>query len=136
MTYLRVSADCIQPLRDRYTKLRGFKQLRIADNVFGPKLPHHPLHVIRPEAPIRMFVVELTQAGEPRIWVARVWRKGCISRLMNDALRSDIELVAPDWNVPHDFLTRLRPFRKRRLGRPTYDVVAIARCGFTPEWPY
>jgi hypothetical protein len=78
-------------------RLGSFKQFRIAGYVFDPKLPHHPLHIIGPEAtPIRMFVAELTQARDPRIRVARVWRKGRIGRLMNNALRSNIELVAPD----------------------------------------
>ena len=33
-----------------------------------------------------MFVAELTQARDPRVWVARVRRKGRIGRLMNDPL--------------------------------------------------
>ena len=38
-----------------------FKELRVAGNVFGPKLPHHPLYVAGPKAAsIGMFVAELT----------------------------------------------------------------------------
>jgi hypothetical protein len=43
-----------------------------------------------------MFPAELTQTRDPGIWIAWVWGKGRIGRLMNDALRSNIELVAPD----------------------------------------
>jgi hypothetical protein len=88
-----------------HPSLADLKQFRVADYIFDPKLPHHPPHVIGPEAtPIWMFVAELTHARDPRIWVTRVWRKGRISWLMNDALRSNIELVAPDQNVLHDLL--------------------------------
>jgi hypothetical protein len=43
-----------------------------------------------------MFAAELTHARDPRTWIARVWRKGRIGRFMNDTLRRNIELVAPD----------------------------------------
>ena len=75
----------------------GFEQCRVAGYIFDPKLPHHPLHILSAEAnSIRMFVAELTRSRVPRIWVARVWRKGRSSRLMNDALRRNIELVPSD----------------------------------------
>jgi hypothetical protein len=52
---------------------RGPKQLRVPHNVFGPKLPHHPVHVIRPETtPIRKFVAKLTRAHDSRVRIARV----------------------------------------------------------------
>ena len=66
-------------------QLGTFKQLRVVVYKFDPKLPHHPLHILRPEAiSIRMFAGELTQAGDARIRIARVWRKGRIGWLMND----------------------------------------------------
>src|SRR4029077_1296485 len=104
-------ALCFRPIESSRSgistpPLGSFEQFRIADYIFDPKLPHHPLHIIGPEAtPIRMFVVELTHARDPRIWVAKGWSKSRISRLMNDTLRSNIELVAPDQNV-HDLLFR------------------------------
>ena len=37
-----------------------FKELRVAGNVFGPKLPHHPLYVVGPKAAsVGMSVAEL-----------------------------------------------------------------------------
>jgi hypothetical protein len=73
------------------------KQLRIVDYILGPKLPHYPLYILRPEAiSMGMFVAELTEAHDPRVWVAGVWGKRRIGRLMNDALRCNIELIAPD----------------------------------------
>ena len=75
-------------------RLGGFEQCWVAGYIFDPKLSHHPLHILGAEAnSIRMFVAELTRARDPRIWVARIWHKGRGSRLMNDALRSNIELV-------------------------------------------
>jgi hypothetical protein len=72
-------------------------EVRVANYVFDPKLPHHALHILGPEAiSIGMFVAELTQARDPRIGIAWVRRKGRIGRPMNDALGSNIELVAPD----------------------------------------
>jgi hypothetical protein len=71
------------------------EQRWVAGYIFDPKLSHHPLHILGAEAnSIRMFVAELTRARDPRIWVARIWHKGRGSRLMNDALRSNIELVS------------------------------------------
>jgi hypothetical protein len=38
-----------------------FEQCRVTDNVFSPKLPHYPLHVIGAKTPpIRMLVAKLT----------------------------------------------------------------------------
>jgi hypothetical protein len=75
-------------------RLGSFEQCWVAGYIFDPKLSHHPLHILGAEAnSIRMFVAELTRARDPRIWVARIWHKGRGSRLMNDALRSNIELV-------------------------------------------
>ena len=76
-------------------RLGGFEQCWVAGYIFDPKLSHHPLHILGAEAnSIRMFVAELTRARDSRIWVARIWHKGRGSRLMNDALRSNIELVS------------------------------------------
>ena len=72
--------------------LGSFEQFRIADYIFDPKLPHHPLHIIGPEAiPIRMFVAELTHARDPRIWVARD------TQLLND---TDLETVTGAASLP------------------------------------
>ena len=71
------------------------EQRWVAGYIFDPKLSHHPLHILGAEAnSIRMFVAELTRARDARKWVARIWHKGRGSRLMNDALRSNIELVS------------------------------------------
>jgi hypothetical protein len=85
--------------RIRTPKLGSFKQFWVADDVFDPKLPHHPLDIIRLKAKtIRMAVAELSQACDSavRLASAGVWGKGRIGRLMNNALGSNIELVAPD----------------------------------------
>jgi hypothetical protein len=82
----------IQPLRDRHPQLGSFKQFRIAGYVFDPKLPHHSLHIIGPEAtPIGTFVAELTHARDPRIWVARD------TQLLND---TDLETVTGAASLP------------------------------------
>ena len=85
------------PVRARTARLGSFEQCRVADYIFDPKLPHHPLHILSAEAnSIRMFVAELTLARHPPNMGARVWRKSRSSRLMNDPLRRNIELVPSD----------------------------------------
>ena len=60
----------------RTPQLGSFKQLRVADDVFDPELPHHPLDIIRFIATaIRMAVAELTDARDPGVCLARVWGK-------------------------------------------------------------
>jgi hypothetical protein len=66
-------------------------------DVLGPKLPHDPLNIIGAIAdPIGLLVAERTHAYGARQGIIGVWRKGRIRWLMNDALRGNIELVAPD----------------------------------------
>jgi hypothetical protein len=74
-----------------------FEELRIARNIFGPELPHHPLHVLGSKAaPVRILVAQLTKALNPRKGIAGTWSKRYIGRLMYNALRRNIELIAPD----------------------------------------
>jgi len=43
-----------------------FEQLRVVDYIFGPKLPHYPLHNLRTETgSIRIIVAEMTEALIP-----------------------------------------------------------------------
>ena len=70
-----------------------FEHFRVGGNELGPKLTHHPRNVIWPMTiPIRMLVAERTKAHRPRVKIAEAWRKGRISRLVDDALRGNIEL--------------------------------------------
>jgi hypothetical protein len=81
--------------------MSGLEQLRVASNVLDPKLPHYPLHVIGVKStPIR--AAKLTHAQNSRKWVAGVWRKGRIGRLMDDPLRRNMELISPDKTAFHD----------------------------------
>jgi len=87
-------SNYLTPIRLRVS---GLEQLRVAGNVLGPKLPHYSLHIIKVKAaPIRMLVAKLTHAQDPRIWIAGMWRKGRIGGRMNNPLRRNIVLVAPD----------------------------------------
>ena len=74
-----------------------FEQLRVARDILGPQLVHHPPYVIGPEIlAIGVLVAELAQALNPGKRIAWISRERCVRRLMHDALRSDVELVAPD----------------------------------------
>jgi hypothetical protein len=71
--------------------------LQVAGDVFGPKLAHHPKYVIGPKfTSIGCLAAESTHAMDPRVGIAWIWREGRIGRFMNDALRRDTELVAPN----------------------------------------
>ena len=73
------------------------KQCRVVGYVFSPKLVHHRVHVLRAKAaPVGTFTAELTRPFDSRKGVARMWREACVSRLVNDAVRRDIELITPD----------------------------------------
>jgi hypothetical protein len=77
--------------------LSGLEQLRVACNVFGPKLHHYSLHVIEVKSNlIVMIVAELAIAQDSRIWILGGWCKGRTGRLMNDPARRNTELVSPD----------------------------------------
>ena len=89
----------IEPSRSRIRtpQFGSVKQFWVAAYVFDPELSHHLLDIIRLKVTaIWMAVAELTHARDPAVCLARVWGKGCIGRLMNNAMGSNIELVAPD----------------------------------------
>ena len=73
------------------------EQLRIAGNILGPQLPHDSLYVIAVEiTSIWLLVAEPTHAQDTRKRIAGVWRKGRIRRLVDNPLRGNVKLVAPD----------------------------------------
>ena len=64
---------------------------------YSAQARHDSLHVIRIEVTsISMLVAELTHAQDPQKRIAEGRRKGGVGRLMDDPLRRNVELVAPD----------------------------------------
>jgi hypothetical protein len=55
------------------------------------------MHVLSPKAvSVGTLVAELTETFNSRKGIATMWRKGSVSRSMDNALRRDAELIAPD----------------------------------------
>ena len=73
------------------------KELRISGNVFPPKLSHYSLHLVEAVAmSVGKHIAELTEVNSPRMRITGMWCECGISRLMNDALGGDVELIASD----------------------------------------
>lgn len=74
-----------------------FKEFSISHYVFGPKLPHYSLHVVGVKTTtISRLVAKLTQADSSSVGFVKARRKCRIDRFMDDTVRRNIELVAPD----------------------------------------
>src|SRR5689334_17760065 len=71
------------------------EQLRICDDVFGPKVPHYPPHILGVEVGYAVGR-QVTQTLSSRTRIFGVRYEHRIGRLMNDAMRRDLKLTTQD----------------------------------------
>ena len=71
--------------------------IRILGDELLPEFTHHPLNVLRlVMIAVGTLVTKLTQAENARMRIAGMGNEGGLGRLVNDALRRDVELIAGD----------------------------------------
>ena len=73
------------------------EHIRILSDELLPQFTHHPLNILRlVMIAVGTLVTKLTQADNARMRIAGMGNEGGLGRLVNDALRRDVELIAGD----------------------------------------
>jgi hypothetical protein len=79
-----------------------FECARICRYVLRPQLVHQHLDILRPEVvAIGEDISQAAHSHVSRVGTARMRRESRVSRLMGNSLRSDIELISPNWFARH-----------------------------------
>ena len=73
------------------------ENIRIFGDELFPQFTHHPLNILRlVMIAVGTLVTKLTQTENARMRIAGMGNEGGLGRLVNDALRRDVELIAGD----------------------------------------
>ena len=73
------------------------EHIRILGDELLPQFTHHPLNVLRlVMIAVARLVTKLTQAENAQMRIAGMWNEGGLGRLVNDALRRNVKLIAGD----------------------------------------